>query len=225
MKAKLFQSATSLLLAAVLILSGHINVSAASAEALEPRVSEIASDYRIAFQAVVFAGKRVGLDTAAEFLDHSLDDEPRNLVYGPTTEYAAQILNSSELSTITQKFIAAVSGKNLTYYRMTGTTTLDSTLDLMLAYNNVSYAVTGNITTFRKWSLTITITDTYDFKYTDWLTAITEVDATAVLNNLGAKAQSVGAIVPYDIQLTVNTTVLERNIETNRLDIPAQLQK
>ena len=145
------------------------------------------------------------------------------MVYGPSTEYATQILNSSDMLSITQTFIKAVSGKNLTSYQMTGSTALDSTLDLKMAYNNVEYTVTGNITTSKKWSLTVIITDTYDFHYKNWLTAITEADATVVLNNMGATAQAIGAIVPYDIQVTINTTALERVVEINRVDPPIQL--
>lgn len=102
---------------------------------------------------------------------------------------------------------------------------LDSTLDLKLAYNEVDYVVTGYATSSNKWSLTIVFSDYYDFAHTDWKTVITTGDGAAALNNMGAQAQAIGAVVPFHIQVTVNTTVLERVVEINRIDPPTQLLK
>ena len=163
---------------------------------------------RAEFAVVVAGGKIAGFTTAAALLDHSLQDSPSNLNYGATSTYAAQIANSSECQQIVNDFKTYVSGKHLSARTTTGSTTLDSTTDLHLAYNNVSYVASGTKTN-GVWNLTITFNDTYDFETQAWENAMTDSAVVTILNNYAAYAQSIGAIVPYNIKVTVNATFTE----------------
>lgn len=164
---------------------------------------------RSSFAAVVTGGRTLGYTTAATYLDHSLQDEPADLSYKSTSSYANQILSATECFYIIMDFNAEVAGKGLTYHRMTGDTTLNSTTDLHLSYNKVSYTATGVKSSNGKWTLTIVFNDTYDFKEEEWKNEMTAADAVTALNNYAAYAQSIGAIVPYDITVTVSTTFTE----------------
>ena len=82
---------------------------------------------------------------------------------------------------------------------------LNSTTDLHLAYNNVNYSATG-VKSNGTWTLTITFTDTYDFDAQSWKNAMTDNALVTILNNYAAYAQSIGAIVPYNVTVTVQTT-------------------
>lgn len=163
---------------------------------------------RAEFAVVVAGGKLAGFSTAAALLDHSLQDSPSNLNYGSTSTYATQIAGSSECKKIVSDFKAYVSGRNLSSRTTSGSTTLNSTTDLHLAYNKVSYIASGT----KKngvWNLTITFNDTYDFETQAWKNAMTDSAVVTILNNYAAYAQSIGAIVPYNIKVTVNTTFTE----------------
>lgn len=164
---------------------------------------------RASFAAVVAGGRTLGYTTAATYLDHSLQDEPADLSYKSTSSYANQILSATECFYIIMDFNSEVAGKGLTYHRMTGDTTLNSTTDLHLSYNKVSYTATGVKTSNGKWNLTIVFNDTYDFKEEAWKNEMTSADAVTALNNYAAYAQSIGAIVPYGIKVTVSTTFTE----------------
>ena len=54
-----------------------------------------------------------------------------------------------------------------------------------------------------KWNLKITFYDRYDFETQAWEDSITIGSIVKILNNYAAYAQEVGAIVPYDIKVTV----------------------
>lgn len=85
---------------------------------------------------------------------------------------------------------------------------MNSTTDLHLAYNKVSYYVTG-IKSNGVWTLTITFRDTYDFEKQAWENAMTDNVVVTALNNYAAYAQDIGAIVPYGITVTVRITFTE----------------
>ena len=89
-----------------------------------------------------------------------------------------------------------------------GSTTLNSTTDLHLAYNKVSYVASGTKSN-GKWTLTIKFKDTYNFEKQAWENAMTDNVVVTALNNYAAYAQDIGAIVPYDITVTVKTTFTE----------------
>lgn len=163
---------------------------------------------RAEFKVVVSGGKTAGYTTAAALLEHSLQDSPSNLSLSSGSTYSTQILKSSECKKIISDFKTAVKGKNLSGRATSGSTTLNSTTDLHLAYNKVSYTASGRNTN-GKWTLTITFKDTYDFESQAWKNAMTDNLAVTALNNYAAYAQSIGAIVPYNVQVIVKTTFTE----------------
>lgn len=160
------------------------------------------------FKVVVAGGNAAGYKTAAALLNHSLQDSPSNLSYSSSSAYSKQILNSSECRKIINDFKKAVKGNNYYGRSITGSTTLNSTTDLHLAYNKVSYTASGRKTN-GKWNLTITFKDTYDFESQAWKNAMTDNLAVTALNNYAAYAQSIGAIVPYNVLITVQTSFTE----------------
>lgn len=89
-----------------------------------------------------------------------------------------------------------------------GSTTLNSTEDLHLAYNKISYTIYGTKTN-NVWTMRVVFNDTYDFEKAPWKNAMTSSAAVTAINNYAAYAQSLGAIVPYDIKVTVATTFTE----------------
>lgn len=160
---------------------------------------------RAEFKVVVAGGKKAGYTTAAALLDHSLQDTPSNLSYGSSSSFATQISNSSECTAVVNIFKNQVKGKNISSKTITGSTTLNSTTDLHLAYNKVSYKVVGKKVN-GKWNLTITFSDRYDFEAQAWKNSMTDSAAVTIMNNYAAYAQSIGAIVPYDVKVTVTKT-------------------
>ena len=178
------------------------------ADTAEQRGAITKAIVRAEFAVVVAGGDLAGFDTAADLLDHSLQDSPSDLSYGSTSSYATQILNSSECKKIISDFKAYVKGKNLSARTTSGSITLNSTTDLHLAYNKVSYVASGTKSN-GKWTLTIKFKDTYNFEKQAWENAMTDNVVVTALNNYAAYAQDIGAIVPYDITVTVKTTFTE----------------
>lgn len=163
---------------------------------------------RASFKTVVSAGKVLGYKAAATLLNHSLQDNPTNLSYGSSTTFSSQILKSSECKTIVNDFKTYVKGKKLSARTTSGSTTLNSTTDLHLAYNKVDYVASGT----KKngvWTLSIVFSDTYNFEAQAWKNAMTNNPAVTILNNYAAYAQSLKAIVPYKVKVTVKTTFTE----------------
>lgn len=158
------------------------------------------------FLVVVAAARAVGLSTAAQLLEHSLQDAPSNLTYGSASTYARQIENSSECAQIASLFESNVAGTVLNKYVLPGSTTLNSTTDLHLAYNRVSYTATG-YKSGGNWRINIVFSDTYDFAPMDWISGLLDNAAITIINNYAAYAQEIGAIVPYNINITVSVYI------------------
>ncbi len=161
---------------------------------------------RAEFKIVVEGGKNLGYTAAATLLNHSLQDHPLDLSFSSTSSMAIQIANSAECRTIINQFRADVAGTSYDRRIITGKIPLSSTTDLHLAYNNVDYSVYG-VKVNGRWTLTITFTDTYDFEIQQWKNSMSDDAAVTVLNNYAACAQLIGAIVPYNITVTVQTTL------------------
>lgn len=174
-------------------------------DTVEQRAAITKAVVRAEFKLVVAGGNVLGYTAAATLLNHSLQDNPSNLSYGSTTDMAKQIAGSTECTTIVNQFKSDVTGTNYVRKTNSGTTSLNSTTDLHLAYNNVNYSATG-VKSNGKWTLTITFTDTYDFDAQSWKNAMTDNALVTILNNYAAYAQSIGAIVPYNVTVTVQTT-------------------
>lgn len=172
-------------------------------DTVEQRAAITKAVVRAEFKLVVAGGNVLGYTAAATLLNHSLQDNPSNLSYGSTTDMAKQIAGSTECRTIVNQFKSDVTGTNYVRKTNSGTTTLNSTTDLHLAYNNVNYSATG-VKSNGKWTLTITFTDTYDFDAQSWKNAMTDNALVTILNNYAAYAQSIGAN-HYTGKVAVNT--------------------
>lgn len=172
----------------------------------EQRAAITKAVVRAEFAAVVSGGELLGYTTAAKFLDHSLQDMPENLSFGIGSYYANQVLYADEIQREIQSFIEYADEKNQAAWNKTSSVTLNSTTDLHLAYNRVSYNIAGTKTD-GIWSLVIKIHDTYDFEKQDWKNFMTDNAAVTALNNYAAYAQTIGAIVPYDISVTIKVFV------------------
>ncbi len=146
-----------------------------------------------------------GYTTSATLLEHSLQDNPSDLSYSSNTSYANQIKYSSECNSIVNAVRNYVRGKSITYYSVSSHISLTSSTDLHLAYHNVDYTVTAQ-KSGHTWNLTIVFLDTYDFEYQSWANSMTDNQAVTIINNYAAYAQSQGAIVPYNISVTVSTS-------------------
>lgn len=160
---------------------------------------------RAQFKLVAEGGKKLGYTTAATLLNHSLQDHPLDLSFNSTSSMATQIANSAECRSIINQFKADVTGSNYDRRIITGKTTLNSTTDLHLSYNAVDYSVFG-VKVNGRWTLTITFTDTYDFAIQPWKNSMTDESVVTIINNYAAVAQALGAIVPYNITVEVQTT-------------------
>lgn len=169
------------------------------------RVAITKAAVRAEFKLVVAGGNALGYTAAATLLNHSLQDYPLNLSFNPLTNMAKQIENSRECAAIVNQSKLDVTGTNYINKTITGTTTLNSTTDLHLAYNNVYYSATG-VKSNGRWTLTITFMDTYDFDAQSWNNAMTDSALVTILNNYAVYAQSLGAIVPYNVTVTVQTS-------------------
>lgn len=160
---------------------------------------------RAEFKVVVLGGQVAGFTTAADFLDHSLQDNPSMLTYAYGSSISNQILNSAEGREIVEEFKSCVKDTNYTSCNTNGTIALDSTTDLHLAYNNVYYNVQG-FKTDGQWTIQIIVNDLYDFDEQPWKNAMTDNIVVTALNNYAAYAESIGAIVPYAIHVFIRTS-------------------
>ena len=177
-------------------------------ESIAPKWSISKGELRDNFATVVKAGKAAGYTTASYFLDHSLNDSPSDLFYSASTSVAKQIQNSSEYSTILKSVSSTLKNVTGNSYSKSGSTTLRSTTDLHLAFNKVDYKVTATKSS-NTWTVKIVFTDIYDFDDVPWLSYGSSLSSLAVnyINNYAALAQSMDAIVPFDISVTTSTTV------------------
>ncbi|MBQ4649757.1 MAG: hypothetical protein IJB73_03540 [Firmicutes bacterium] len=153
---------------------------------------------------VVAGGRLVGYDMAADFLEHSLTDNPTDLYYGAGSEYSIKVKESDSYRNVIEEFKSIVENTDVSPVTYPNeSTTLNSTKDLFLAINRAEYSITGQKTA-NVWNLTIVFKDTYNFEYANWaeysdLTG----NAAVALNNYGSFAEDEGAIVAYDVYITV----------------------
>lgn len=182
-------------------------------------ISDTAVQRAAVQKAVVRANLRIAADdaeaigwtTASACLKHSLQDNPVDVYIESTDPISTQVKNSSPCKQIISDFKSYVKGKKLSSRTTSGSTILNSSTDLTLAFNRVSYVATGTKNSSTGvWTLKITFKDTYDFDNGKWTSAGGLKAATInALNAYGVHAQSVGAVVPYDIQIQVKTTFSE----------------
>ena len=132
---------------------------------------------RVPFRAAAAVGYALGLRTAAELLNHSLQDKPEEWKKGADSKYAEQIKKSAEFRS-----------------RSNGTITFDikNNPDLYLAYHGMKY-------TYSKEDKAVTFTDKYDFDFMEWEDTFSLQSIIVMVNNFAYFAQAIHAIVPYDI--------------------------
>jgi|GEM_PF-385307 hypothetical protein len=172
------------------------------------RVDITKSFVRSQFRIFAGMGNAVGLKTASQLLRHSLQDNPRKLRFSSGSGVSGRVRRSSECRDIINNAKSSIRGNGQTTYNDSGSTTLNSTRDLHLAFNRVDYEVNGRVLTQRgkrkKWELEVKFTDTYDFDIQGWNNEMSpNSKAITILNNYAAIAQSLGAIVPYDVVVSV----------------------
>lgn len=155
--------------------------------------------------------------TAATFLTHSLQDNPAKITGVPSSGYSKQIKESSEFQEILDdiKVLAKGFDDNVSIYRTSGSTTLDSTPDLLLAYRAIRYNILmeRDYSDHDVWRVEVVFKDTYDFDSDGWISIWEEYEtagligaAAETLNAVAEAATDIGAIVEYDIEVTVKTS-------------------
>lgn len=187
------------------LLNGFVEDAAAKGIIKNNAVQKLALSkavIRTQFKLVAKAAKGLGWETASAMLDHSLQNKPSNLAFSSDSKFAKQIAESAECDAIVEEFKEQVEGLDISEKSIKSSTTLNSTTDLHLSYNKVSYEVVGKKVD-GKWNLKITFYDRYDFETQAWEDSISIGSIVKILNNYAAYAQEVGAIVPYDIKVTV----------------------
>lgn len=161
---------------------------------------------RSRMEMIVTGGRTLGYDMAAYFLEHSLVDSPKNLSYTNGSEYSKQVKKSSEYKKILSGVKSSLKNTTKTTYSKGGSITLNSTTDLHLALNKVKYTVSAN----KKngvWSITTVFSDVYNFEHLEWGTyGNLKGSAATALNNYGAYAMEQGAVVAYNISISVKDT-------------------
>lgn len=186
--------------------------SGAIENTIEARGEVAVTAVRLQFKAVVAGGNVAGYTMAAELLNHSLQDSPVAKNYASGTAISNQVKNSAEVNNIVASIKKSVSGKKLSSHGTSGSDTLDSTKDLFLGLNKVSYNAksTKNLNT-GLWTTTITFNDTYDFDPLAWQGVSAGLGHAAVvaLNNYAVDAERIGAIVPYKITIKTTHTFYE----------------
>lgn len=149
----------------------------------------------------------IGLTTASACLRHSLQDNPVDVSIQSDDPISAQVKKSAACKNIISNFKNKAKNQSGSSLKVSGSTTLNNSIDLTLAFNRVSYVASGTKNSNGKWTLKITFKDTYDFDNEKW-TDVSGLKAQTInlLNSYGKYAESIGAIVPYDIKVIVKTT-------------------
>lgn len=159
---------------------------------------------RASLKVVVAAGETAGYRLAAHFLDHSLQDSPSDVIYNNGSWQSNLVRNGTAYKNLISKVRSDLSSAPYSYpwitsYSTLGSMVLNNPTDLFLALNKVNYKVNAKKTN-GTWDIQIMIEDKYDFEYQDWMNAPGFYgEAATILNNYGAYAESIGAIVPYNI--------------------------
>lgn len=154
---------------------------------------------RSIFGTIADGGRRAGFTIAADFLEHSLDDNPTDLVFQSGSDVADAIMGSSDFETVRSR---CRSSSSATVYGFSGSVALNHPTDLKLAFHWVDYTGIGNRSSGRL-VMSCTITDTYDFDAVSWNDANMGNALVDLVNNYAALAQEFGAIVPYDISVYI----------------------
>jgi hypothetical protein len=150
---------------------------------------------------VATGGEVVGYDLSAALLRHSLDDSPSEYTINRGSKFSNQVKDSTAHKNLINNVKNILKNHTGTSYSQTGSVVMNNTTDLALALNKVSY-ILGAEKVGGTWNIYVRYHDVYDFEYQKWgnISGLGSAAKTA-LNNYGNLAQSIGAVVPYDIAI------------------------
>ena len=193
----------------VIILKPEINNISISPLALKSK-----SWYRAEFTAFALYAGTLNLPTASNYLYHSLQDNPSDRI-NPVGSGHSNALSLTRMYTdISRPMASAIDTANRNGRTSVGNSGSTATsvanvgLDFYLTYGLISYQWGASKLSNGTWAVNIVITDVYDYQTIKKANMATSFPQKYIdlANNHAADAQSVGAIVPYDV-----TTVFYQN--------------
>lgn len=193
----------SILLCATLSLSTAVPAFAAT---VSPKSDHVITKYEIRqdFEVAVAITASI-FPIGSKELKHSLANKPTNRNWGTSSASARAIANTKEYKQLIADIKTKLDKKTGTSANGSGSITISSDKDLLLAYHGMSYTYTATRTTpTASWSIKVIFTDIYDFDKSNWKKNTYSVQAMInAINDYGAVAQSMGAIVPFNIKVTM----------------------
>ena len=165
----------------------------------EARDSMTIATYRYAFQKGADWAYSKGFTLAAELLEHSLLDNPRDLYFGPGSTNSNKVANNQTMTQIYNSVRNGCANTSASVYIDAGSATFNSTTDLHLAINKANWQVRADYDNGNHWNAYFIVTDVYNYDYWDY-----DNDIVTGMNNVAHAAQSAGAITPYNVQFSFN---------------------
>ena len=158
---------------------------------------------------VASGGRIRGYTMSADFLEHSTIDNASDLYFYDGSSESDKIKNSNEYEIILENVKRNLRSTYGNVYKITRESiVLNSTRDLYLSLNKVDYSVYAEKISYNKWEIFITVYDTYNFEPATWKDYAGLNRALVIfLNNYGHICQNEGAVVPYDIYITMNSQI------------------
>lgn len=158
---------------------------------------------RASFAAIVACGYAAGCTLSAELLSNSLQDYPSSVSYEAGCARSLELHNSSTYNDVIRDFKDALDSlpSSKQYHSTYGSFKLDDDLDLYMGINYADYLIAAEKVNGR-WQIYMRVDDIYDFDHKAWEEVTSPTTAAGVaLNNYGDYAESIGAIVPFDVYM------------------------
>ncbi|URV79827.1 hypothetical protein M5C89_21315 [Bacillus velezensis] len=153
------------------------------------------------------------LETAGNFLWHSLDDHPKARSFPAGSTYSNGFSNTAVYSTISKKMAAKIKSENKKGHKAIGGSNLSAAtsagnagLDWYLTIGKFAYDWYAEKQSGGKWKVWIGIHDTYDYQTIKKSGGGIPGAIVKVANNYAADAQKAGALVPYNIDMYMEQT-------------------
>lgn len=167
--------------------------------------------YRNIFRDAAKTLKSSGLFYAGDFLENSLNDNPRVKSYASSSNLSADIklqVGYKDSKNAIREAIKGLPPSKNTYTRRNSFNlnrkgANKKALDLFLALHGVSYSANAKKVNIKKWNYTMTVTDYYDFKPENYK----DSPIVNTVNNYAYGAMKAGAIVPFNIKIIINDSV------------------
>jgi RHS repeat-associated protein len=179
--------------------------------------AQIASN-RAKWQTLSAGGRVAGFSVTSTLLEHSLQDDPSDLIFTNGSDIANKVQQSSEYNDFVDQSISIATQEGKTSF--TDTVTEESITfnsgDLFLAVHGThSTTISGNLNDDGTWSVQTNIHDVYDFKQAQTYAENQSIESSAAwtLNNEAYKDQESGAINNYNIN--INITEKRKRKQTN----------